>query len=493
MRCGVRAQGTELLNAPASILWLHHDLRLADNPALRAALERGGPVIPVYIDSSADEGAWAPGAAARWWLHHSLASLGAALQARGSALILKRGPALATLRALCCECGADAVYWNRRYEPALRARDAAIETGLRSAGLLAESRGGALLAEPGTVLTQDRAPYQVYTPFRRRLLEQLQPATARAAPATLPAPSRWPETLGLAGLQYLPPIAWDSGIASAWQPGEAGAARQLRSFIDSALGRYAEARDQPGIRGSSRLSPHLHHGELSVRQVWQAVLQSTQPADASGRAKFLDELVWREFAWHLLHHFPHTTEAPLRSEFARFPWQDSPALLRAWQRGRTGIPLVDAGMRELWHSGWMHNRVRMIAASFLVKNLRQSWQAGARWFWDTLVDADLANNTLGWQWVAGCGADAAPFFRIFNPVTQGEKFDPQGQYLRRWLPELARLGDEDLHAPWLAPAARLRAAGVALGGNYPLPIVDLKASRSAALAAYKDMRGADQA
>ena len=444
----------------------------------------------MYIDSSEDEAAWAPGAAARWWLHHSLASLGVALQARASALILRRGPALETLQSLCRECGADAVYWNWRHEPALRARDASIETKLRSAGMLAESRSAALLADPGTLLTQAGAPYQVYTPFRRRLLEQLQFVAPRAAPEQLPAPERWPASLALAQLQYLPHQAWDAGLASAWQPGETGAARQLQTFIGSALAHYAQARDQPGIRGSSRLSPHLHHGEISVRQVWQAVLQSTTPADASGRAKFFDELIWREFAWHLLHHFPHTTEQPLRREFAGFPWQQSPALLRAWQRGRTGVPLVDAGMRELWATGWMHNRVRMISASFLVKNLRQPWQAGARWFWDTLVDADLAANTLGWQWVAGCGADAAPYFRVFNPVTQSQKFDPQGQYLRRWLPELAQLGDAHLHAPWLAPEALLCAAGVELGGNYPRPLVALQESRAAALAAYQRMRGA---
>jgi deoxyribodipyrimidine photo-lyase len=453
-------------------------------------LQRGGPVIPLYIDSSADEADWAPGAAARWWLHHSLTSLERALRERGSRLTLRRGPALETLQALCEECGADAVYWNRRHEPKLRARDARIEAALRGAGRLAESRHAALLAEPGELLTHTGGPYQVYTPFRRRLLEQLRPAVPRPAPAQLPAPQRWPASLQLAQLQYLPQRAWYAGLASAWQPGEAGAAQRLQEFVGGALTHYALARDQPGVDGSSRLSPHLHHGEISVRQVWQAALQSADAADASGRAKFLDELIWREFAWHLLHHFPHTPAEPLRVEFAAFPWQPDAQLQRAWQRGLTGVPLVDAGMRELWATGWMHNRVRMITASFLVKNLRQPWQAGARWFWDTLVDADLAANTLGWQWVAGCGADAAPYFRVFNPVTQALKFDPQGLYLRRWLPELARLAAADLHAPWLASAARLRAAGVELGRDYPRPIVDLQQSRAAALAAYQHMRSA---
>jgi deoxyribodipyrimidine photo-lyase len=286
----------------------------------------------------------------------------------------------------------------------------------------------------------------------------------------------------------MPRLSWYSGLAGAWQVGEGGAAARLRNFIGSALTGYATRRDQPGIEGGSRLSPHLHHGEISVRQVWHAVqLASATDREATGCGKFFDELIWREFAWHLLHHFPHTPERALRSRFESFPWQQDPHALRAWQRGLTGIPLVDAGMRELWSSGWMHNRVRMVTASFLVKNLRQPWQAGARWFWDTLVDADLAANTLGWQWVSGCGADAAPYFRVFNPVTQSQRFDPHGVYLRRWLPELARLADADLHAPWMADAARLRAAGVALDRDYPGPIVDLQRSRAAALEAYRKM------
>ena len=469
-------------------MWFRGDLRLADNPALRAALERGGPVIPLYLDGDTAQPGWPPGAATRWWLHHSLASLERALRERGSRLTLRRGAPLATLLELCRECGADAVYWNRRFEPAAQAADAALATALRDAGYLAEHRNAALLAEPAALSTQSGGPYQVYTPFRRRLLEQLHESAPLAAPARLPAPAQWPASLSLAQLQYLPSFPWSAGLESAWQPGEAGAARRLSAFIDGSLAHYAIRRDQPGIEGTSRLSPHLHHGEISVRQVLHATQQATAASDATGRAKFVDELIWREFSWHLLHHFPDTPTVPLRREFERFPWQQNQALLRAWQRGRTGVPLVDAGMRELWSSGWMHNRVRMVAASFLVKNLRQPWQAGARWFWDTLVDADLANNTQGWQWVAGCGADAAPYFRVFNPVTQSQRFDPQGRYLRRWLPELQALEDADLHAPWLASAARLQAAGVTLGSDYPRPIVDLKDSRVAALAAYQQLR-----
>ena len=476
---------------PVSIVWFRQDLRLADNPALSAALQRGGAVIPVYIDSSSEEAGWAPGGASRWWLHHSLASLDASLRARGSRLIVRRGPALHELQSLCRECGADACYWNRRYEPAVRERDKLIKQTLRSTGYIAESRNATLLAEPWELITQSGGAYQVYTPFRRRLLAHIKPAAPTPAAAQVPAPRQWPKSLTVAQLQWLPAIAWYQGMAALWRPGEAGAAQRLQDFVASALTHYAQRRDQPGTEGTSRLSPHLHHGELSVRQVWHGVLGATgASADAADPRceKYLAELIWREFSYHLLHHFPHTPEAPLRTGFARFAWLEDRSALRAWQTGMTGVPLIDAGMRELWTTGWMHNRVRMVAASFLVKNLRQSWQSGARWFWDTLVDADLAANTQGWQWVAGCGADAAPYFRVFNPVTQSRKFDPQGHYLRRWLPELARLADVQLHAPWLADEAQLRAAGVTLGTSYPRPIVDLQDSRVAALQAYRQMR-----
>jgi deoxyribodipyrimidine photo-lyase len=471
---------------PATLVWFRQDLRLADNPALSAALARGGPVVPVYIDSESEEGDWPAGAASLWWRHHSLASLEASLQAAGSRLVLRRGPALATLRELARECGADAIYWNRRYEPAVRERDARIKEALRADGFVAESRNGALLAEPWELRTQGGGPFQVFTPYWRKLLATIEPPRLLPAPAQLVAPAAWPASLPLATLGYLPRIPWDAGLHAHWQPGEAGATRQLEQFISSAIPRYADRRDLPAEPGTSRLSPCLHHGELSPRQVWHVVLA----ADPQARAgKYLAELVWREFSYHLLHHFPHTPGQPLRPAYAAFPWREDAALLRAWQRGQTGIPLVDAGMRELWHTGWMHNRVRMVTASFLVKNLLQPWQAGARWFWDTLVDADLAANTQGWQWTAGCGADAAPFFRIFNPVTQGERFDPKGEYLRRWLPELARLEGPALHTPWEATPVELAAAGVVLGKDYPLPIVSLADSRQAALAALKQMQG----
>jgi deoxyribodipyrimidine photo-lyase len=479
--------------APASIVWFRQDLRLTDNPALAAALQRGGALMPLYIDSGAEEGTWAPGAASRWWLHQSLAALDADLRRRGSQLSYRRGPALQVLLALCRETGADAVYWNRRYEPEVMARDTGVEEALRSKGILAESRNGALLVEPWRIATHSGGPFQVFTPFWRRMLAEPVPPAPAAAPARLPAPVAWPQSLTLAALELLPRTHWYAALAAAWSPGEAGAAQRLDHFVEANLKAYADCRDRPAIAGTSRLSPYLHHGELSPRQVWHAVLRGAGRCglgSAEARAgKFLAELIWREFSYHLLYHFPDTPTAPLRAQFRRFPWRDDPAALHAWQQGRTGVPLVDAGMRELWATGWMHNRVRMIAASFLVKNLRLPWLAGARWFWDTLVDADLAANTQGWQWTAGCGADAAPYFRVFNPVTQSRRFDPQGQYLRRWLPELARLDDRQIHAPWLAAPAQLAAAGAQLGRDYPLPIVDLQQSRTAALAAFQQTRG----
>jgi deoxyribodipyrimidine photo-lyase len=453
-----------------TILWLRQDLRLGDNPALQHALERGGPVIPLYIDSAAEEGDWAPGAAARWWLHRSLAALDAALRRLGSRLLLRRGPALPVLQQLVRDTGAGAVAWNRRYEPALVARDRAVQEGLRASGVLVTTHNGALLAEPWEVVTRDGGPFRVYTPFWRRLMATLQPASPLPAPQALASPRRWPQGDALDDLALLPRIAWYRGLEAAWSPGEAGAAARLAAFCAGGLDGYRDRRDRPAFEATSRLSPHLHFGELSPRQLWHAIGAAESrrglPAAEWRHGKFLAELLWREFAHHLLYHFPHSVAEPMRPAFRAFPWREDAALLAAWQHGRTGIPLVDAGMRELWTTGWMHNRVRMVAASFLVKNLRIDWRHGARWFWDTLVDADLANNTLGWQWVAGCGTDAAPYFRVFNPVAQAAKFDPDGAYVRRWL-----------------DAAALARA----------PIVDLVASRAEALAAWRALRAAPEA
>ncbi len=471
----------------ASILWFRRDFRLADNPALRAALQQGGPVIPVFIWAPDEEEPWPPGAASRWWLHHSLVALAEALDKKGSRLIVRSGSSERVLRLLIRETGATAVFWNRLYEPAVLHRDRRIKSTLRDTGIRVETFNSALLFEPWTIANKSGRPFQVFTPFWRYCGSRKEPSEPVPAPREIPFPKARLRTVSLDSLGLLPKIGWDDGLYKAWTPGERGAKQRLRTFVKKGLADYEPARDQPGLSGTSRLSPHLHFGEIGPAQIWHAV----QAAAAEGRQKgrirsaetFLRELGWREFAYHLLFHFPHTSDRPLREEFNDFPWRSDPAGIKAWQEGRTGYPIVDAGLRELWRTGWMHNRVRMIAASFLVKDLLISWTAGARWFWDTLVDADLADNTLGWQWTAGCGADAAPYFRIFNPVLQGGKFDPEGTYVRRWVPELERMPDRWIHKPWEAPEDVLRKAGVELGTTYPHPMVDHAKARKRALEA----------
>lgn len=466
-----------------AIVWLRRDLRLADNPALHAACAAHDRILPVYIHAPEEEGAWAPGAASRWWLHHSLSALQASLHAHHASLHLGRGNSLEVLQALLKATGADAVYWNRLYDPALVARDKQIKQTLREHGADVHSCNGALWLEPWQIATKQGDPYRVFTPYWRNLRAQLDEAT----PLPVPSPLRTFEADGgvsLDALGLLPTIAWDSGLADAWQPGERGAQALLEVFADDAAGDYTKGRDLPARHGTSRMSPHLHFGEISPGQI-QAGLR-TLLAGRKGAMPdiepYLRELGWREFAHHLLYHFPTTPTDNFNPRFDGFHWADADeALLDRWRHGRTGIPLVDAGMRELWHTGWMHNRVRMVVASFLTKNLRQHWHHGARWFWDTLVDADLANNTLGWQWVAGCGADAAPYFRIFNPLTQAQKFDPKGVYLARWLPELADVSTALRHEPWKDPDLLQRS-------GYPAPMVDLGESRTDALSAYKNLR-----
>jgi deoxyribodipyrimidine photo-lyase len=479
---------------PTAIVWFRRDLRLADNPALAAAVNSGARIVAVYLHAPGEEGTWAPGAASRWWLHHSLAALDAALRTRGSSLTLRTGPSLQALLDIARETGATAVHWNRVYEPALVERDTRIKAELRRQGLQCQSHNASLLVEPWDLRTGQGGPYRVFTPFWRaaqaRLVEL--PPLLRS-PARLTPPDRAARGVPLDTLGLLPRFAWDQGLAAAWTPGEDGATERLETFCREALADYDTGRNRPDLAGSSRLSPHLHFGEVGPRQCFaaaQALPGNPTPEAAHSAGSFVRELGWREFAYHLLHHFPHTTERPLDERFERFEWASEPEWLEAWQRGRTGYPIVDAGMRELWATGWMHNRVRMLVASLLAKNLRQPWRAGARWFWDTLVDADLASNTLGWQWTAGCGADAAPYFRIFNPVLQAERHDPGRAYLRRWLPELARLPDAWIHRPWQAPAEVLAEAGVQLGRQYPLPVVDFPASRQAALDGYAALRSA---
>ena len=465
-----------------AIVWFRRDLRLADNPALHAACATHERVQPVYIHAPDEEGDWPPGAASRWWLHHALVALEAALHGHHAALHVRRGDSGRELAALVEATGAGAVYWNRLYEPAATARDTRVGQALRERGIETHSFNAALWREPWQVQTKTGDPYRVFTPFWRNLRTLIDDAE----PLPVPQPLHGATAGGgmpVAALDLLPRIGWDGGMAASWTPGERGAQEMLELFADDAVGDYAQGRDIPSRHGTSRLSPHLHFGEISPRQV-QAGLRRLL---ARGRRHadvepFLRELGWREFAHHLLYHFPDTPKANFNPKFDGFPWaRTAPKQIERWQRGRTGIPLVDAGMRELWHTGWMHNRVRMVVASFLTKNLRQHWQHGARWFWDTLVDADLANNSLGWQWVAGCGADAAPYFRVFNPVSQSQKFDAKGEYLARWLPELADVEPALRHEPWKDPSL-LRRSG------YPAPMVDLGASRSAALEAYRSAK-----
>ncbi|MBA8883287.1 cryptochrome/photolyase family protein [Dokdonella fugitiva] len=463
-----------------ALAWFRRDLRLADNPALAAALAAHDHVVPVYVHAPHEEAPWPAGAASRCWLHRSLVALDRDLRARGSTLHVYAGDSLATLREVAAATGAHAVYWNRLYEPAARARDASVEQALRADGLGVHGFNSALLCEPWAIATASGGPYRVFTPYWRNLRARLEPRPPLPAPHRMPATA--PATAPIDALDLLPRRRWDAGFDAAWRPGEASAEVALQRFLDEALGGYAVARDVPSVAGTSRLSPHLHFGEISpMRIAWEI-----EHARVDGKEAFLRELGWREFSHHLLFHFPASSERNLDPAFDAYPWaRIEPRQLRRWQQGRTGMPIVDAGMRELWATGWMHNRVRMLVASFLTKNLRQHWLHGARWFWDTLVDADLANNTQGWQWTAGTGADAAPYFRIFNPVTQGERFDPDGAYIRRWVPELAAFDARTIHRPWTVPAA-LRRSG------YPAPIIDLGASRAAALAGYESMRRAER-
>lgn len=465
----------------AAIVWFREDLRLADHPALHAAASAGA-VVPAYIWSPGEEGEWAQGAASRVWLHHSLTALDASLRAVGSRLIVRRGAALEALRDLARETGADAVHWNRRYTPPSVERHKAVKTGLAEAGLRVESHKGALLFEPWEIATKQDDPYRVFTPFWKVCVGRLEPAEPLHAPKQLAAPDAWPESESIDALGLLPTTGWDAGIQEFWRPGEAAGLERLREFLDGPVMDYAHARDEPAVDGTSLMSPYLHFGEIGPGTIWH----ETRKAHPRGKGAeaFLRELGWREFAHHVLFHFPYTANKPMRPEFEAFPWEKNADALAAWQAGRTGYPIVDAGMRQLWRVGWMHNRVRMIAASFLVKDLRVHWLEGARWFWDTLVDADLPNNTMGWQWTAGCGADAAPYFRVFNPVLQGEKFDPRGEYVRAWIPELAKLPAKWIHRPWEAPADVIAGAGVVLGETYPAPIVDHAAARDRALEAF---------
>ncbi len=468
-------------------MWFRQDLRLTDNSALSRALSLGRPIIPVYVLTPEEEGDGAPGGAARWWLHQALTDLHAALQEVGLRLILRRGPSLDTLLQLARETGASTVCWNRRYEPAVMQRDGHLKQALREQGLTVFSENSALLHEPHSVANQHGKPFQVFTRFYKHCLTLGTTEPVRVDWQGRLIPKGWPASDPLDSWRLLPRIGWDRGFYRFWKPNRAGLKDRLDYFFDQAVQEYKEERNRPALDATSRLSPYLHWGQIGPRELVHALRQRTA-MQGEGPRHFLSELYWREFAHHVLYHFPQTPSLPLRAEFNRFPWRRDEELIRAWQRGQTGYPIVDAGMRQLWETGWMHNRVRMVAGSFLVKHLLQPWQLGARWFWDTLVDADLANNTLGWQWTAGCGADAAPYFRIFNPILQGEKFDSDGTYVKRYVPELAKMPLLFLHRPWEAPDEVLERAGLSLGNNYPRPLIEHETGRRRAMTALQNVR-----
>jgi len=470
-----------------TLVWLRDDLRLADNPALAAAAGIEAPLVVVYILDEMSEGIRPLGGASKWWLHGSLAALGEALAARGQRLVLRHGPARDVLLELASEIDAGHVFWNRRYGGGERAVDSSIKASLKAQGVSVASFQANLLCEPWTVRTKADQPFRVFTPFWKACRAQFPPRQPLPTVENLPPPIAGLRSESLADWRLLPAKPdWAAGLRATWTPGEAGAQARFQAFRDETLKDYAAHRDEPAADVSSRLSPHLRFGEISPFQLWHGLAAEGQGSGAElGQAnidKFLSEIGWREFSWHLLYHQPDLATRNFQSRFDTFPWPPvDEGALEAWQKGRTGIPIVDAGMRELWQTGFMHNRVRMITASFLIKNLMVDWRIGEAWFWDTLVDADAANNPAGWQWVAGSGADAAPYFRVFNPVLQGEKFDADGEYVRRYVPELAKVPANRIHAPW-------KSGGIA---GYPEPIVDLAATRARALLAFSRMRDDD--
>ena len=482
-----------------AIVWFRDDLRLSDNPALNWAVATGRSLLCVYVLDDESSGSRPLGGAARWMIHQSLQALDAALGAQGGGLLFMRGAALASIVGLARESHAAGVFWNRRYGAAERAVDASVKSALAERGVVAESGNGALLREPWTIKNQAGEPFRVFSAFWR--------ACARAGEieAPTPAPTRLSffeatdkvlaQFVALDDLGLTPKKPdWAGGLRQNWPAGESAARARLAEFIDYGLRGYATGRDAPGKARTSRLSPYLRSGAISPRQIWSAVESARHAggkASAADCDKFLAELGWREFSYHLLFHFPDLARRNFNPRYDAFAWRSDAQALRAWQRGQTGYPLVDAGMRELWATGIMHNRVRMVAASFLIKHLLLDWRNGEDWFWDTLVDADPASNAASWQWVAGSGADAAPYYRIFNPVLQGEKFDSEGAYVKRWVPELAGLPASLIHRPWTASPLELERAGVRLGVDYPSPIVDHDFARRRALDTLAAMKGAE--
>jgi deoxyribodipyrimidine photo-lyase len=482
-----------LPRAPAALHWFRHDLRLDDNCALVAAAESDA-LLCLFIDETGT-GHRPRGGASAWFLHHALASLAESLAAKGGALVILRGDPREIIPRLASELGISRVTWNRRYGISERETDAAIKATLKDEGVDAQSFNGHLLYEPMEVRSQAGGPMRVFTPFWKVARATRQPQAPVPEPLRLPPPPNLTpiaNRLSLGDLGLLPTKPdWAGGLRETWQPGEAGAREKLLAFMASGLDGYGEDRNRPDLPSTSMLSAHLAVGDISIRRIWQMVEMAKESgetrAGAGDIAKFFSELGWREFAYHLLFHYPRLASENYQPKFEAFPWVKDETALKAWQQGRTGYPMVDAGMRQLWQTGFMHNRVRMIAASFLIKHLMIDWREGESWFWDTLCDADPANNAASWQWVAGSGADAAPYYRIFNPIIQGEKFDPKGEFVRRFVPELKLVPTEFIHRPWDAPAPVLARAGVKLGETYPRPIVSHEMARERALEAFKSL------
>ena len=464
-----------------AIYWFRQDLRISDNPALTQAVKQGS-VLPIYILDEENAGEYAAGSASRWWLHHSLKALNVSL---GNTLSVYQGNPQTILDRILTRFKVEAIYWNRCYEPWRIDRDTNVKKHLKTKGIDVHTFNGLLLWEPWHIKKHDGTPYKVFTPFYRKGCFNCE---APRAPLPKPKGVHYisdKRQQGIDALNLLPKIHWNTQLEPHWEIGEAGARKRFEEFIDEGLPSYKEGRNFPAKPYVSRLSPYLHFGEISPNQLWHAVRSID---DHRHIDHFCSELGWREFSYSQLYHNPELPRKNLQSKFDNFPWVENLTYLRAWQTGRTGVPMVDAGMRELWQTGYMHNRVRMIVGSFLVKNLRMHWHHGERWFWDTLVDADLANNSASWQWIVGCGADAAPYFRIFNPVTQAQKFDPDGAYVRKYVPEIASLPDRYLFSPWEAPECILKEANIKMGSTYPNPVVDLKQSRKAALIAFQSLK-----
>ncbi len=479
------------LDKRPTVYWFRRDLRLKDNPALHWAAKRGSPVICLFIyDDTTPE--WCPGGASKWWLHYSLESLSESLAAAGNSLRIVKGDTTKALQSVIRESNACALAWNRRYEPDSIELDKKIKSHYIEQGLEVFSAHGNLCHEPWTVKRENQHPYRVFTAYWRASLRHESLPVTPAVKTIKSTSVQLKKEQTLTSLGLLPKLPWAEKFPALWSPGEHGADKNLKALLKQPIMSYKDARDIPSVSGTSRLSPHLAFGEITPRQINAAVnrgLKSNKLTADENVETFQKEIGWREFAYHLMYHFPHTVDQPLDIRFRKFPWKKiDPKRLDRWQQGNTGIPLIDAGMRQLWQTGWMHNRVRMVVGSLLIKNMGYHWREGAHWFWDTLVDADLASNTMGWQWVTGSGADAAPYFRVFNPVTQGVRFDPKGLYVRHWVPEIAGLPDKHIHSPWTASPTELQQAAIILGETYPNPIVDLKSTRVEALARFAKVK-----